>query len=91
MIYKDGTNATIERMKSKLGITGDVYVVGEGNYIENLEGHKILIPDSTATTIEEAETERLAYIEAQKAKQAELAAQQAESEDDGNEADETVS
>lgn len=83
MVYKDGTNAKVEQMKAKLGITGDVYIVGEGNYIENLEGHKVLIPGSTATTIEEAEVERLAYIEEEKARQAELAALAAEEGKEG--------
>lgn len=85
MIYKDGENSKVEQLKAKLGITGDVYIVGDGNYIENLAGHKVLIPDSTATTIEEAEAERLAFIEEEKARQAELAA--AENED--GETDET--
>lgn len=85
MIYKDGENAKVEQLKAKLGITGDVYIVGDGNYIENLAGHKVLIPDSAAATIEEAEAERLAYIEEEKARQAELAA--AENED--GETDET--
>lgn len=77
MIYKDGTNAKVERMKAELGITGDVYIVGEGNYIENLAGHKILIPTSAATTIEEAETERLAFIEAERLRREQEAAEHA--------------
>lgn len=83
MIYKDGTDEVIERRKAKLGITGDVYVF-DGHFIENLEGHKRLYGDrSTATTIEEAYDERVAF-EAEDAerrrKEAEEAAQQAADE-----------
>lgn len=71
MIYKDGTDETIERLKERLNLMGDVYLVGQ-NYIENLESHKKLITNSTATTIEEAEQERLAYIETEKERLAKL-------------------
>lgn len=66
MIYKDGENAKIEELKSKFStpLTGDVYVVE--NFIESLETHKIFYPESTATTIEEAEAERIALIAAEK-------------------------
>jgi len=60
MIYKNNTNADIERHKARLGLTGDVYLIN-GVHIESLASHKRLIPESTATTIEEAEQERLAY------------------------------
>ena len=64
MIIRDGSDPKIERMKYKLGLTGDVYLVGQ-NYIESLESHKMLILNSTAETIEEAEQERLALIAAE--------------------------
>lgn len=74
MIYKDGTNAKIESLKDRLGLTGDVYLVGQ-NYMESLESHKRLLPESTATTIEEAEAERLAFMEAEREMLAKLAAE----------------
>lgn len=61
MIIKDGTDSKIEGYKKKLGLEGDVYMVG--HFIESLESHKKLIPNSTATTIEEAEVEREKYEE----------------------------
>lgn len=64
MIIRDGSDQKIERMKYKLGLTGDVYLVGQ-NYIESLESHRRLIPGSTAETIEEAEQERLSFIAAE--------------------------
>ena len=60
MIIKDKTNPNIERHKQRLGLTGDVYIVND-LFIESLESHKVLIPTSTATTIEEAEQERIQY------------------------------
>jgi hypothetical protein len=72
MIIKDGTNAKIESLKERLGLTGDVYLVGQ-NYIENLESHKRLLPESTATTIEEAEAERLVFMKAEDERIAKLA------------------
>lgn len=72
MIYKDGTDETIERLKKRLNLTGDVYLVGQ-NYIENLETHKKLIPTSTATTIEEAEAERLVFMQEEAERLAKLA------------------
>ena len=60
MIMKDGTDARIEQHKAKLGLTGDVYIYGD-HYIEDLEGHRRLIPESTAATIEEAYAERVEY------------------------------
>lgn len=74
MIYKDGTNAKIESLKDRLGLTGDVYLVGQ-NYMESLESHKRLLPESTAATIEEAEAERLAFMEAEREMLAKLAAE----------------
>lgn len=86
MIIKNKTNSKVESLKARLGLTGDVYMVGQ-NYIESLESHKRLIPNSTATTIEEAEQERLAYMEAERQRLVELAEQaererQAEEEKD---------
>ena len=60
MIIKDHTNSAVERHKQRLRLTGDVYLIN-GIQIESLESHKRLIPTSTATTIEEAEAERIAY------------------------------
>ena len=73
MIVKDETNENIERHKQKLGLTGDVYLLGV--QIESLESHKRLIPTSTVTTIEEAEVERIAYEEELKREREELAKQ----------------
>lgn len=87
MIIKDGTNAKIESLKERLGLTGDVYLVGQ-NYIENLESHKRLLPESTATTIEEAEAERLAFIKAEEERVAKLA-EEAEKQREAKEAKET--
>ena len=77
MVIKDKTNPAIERHKERLGLKGDVYIV-DGYFIESLETHKQLLPASTATTIEEAEQERIAY-EATLA--TERAAQQAEQDE----------
>lgn len=63
MIYYDGTEPQkIKDYKEKLGIEGDVYIYND-IFIENLAGHKKLIPSSTANTIEEAYEERVAYEE----------------------------
>ena len=59
MIIRNNTDPKIEGYKRKMGLTGDVYMVG--HFIESLESHKRLIPQSTATTIEEAEEEREVY------------------------------
>ncbi len=79
MIVKNRTDLKVEDHKQQLGLTGDVYVVG--HFIENLESHKRLIPGSKATTIEEAEQERLEFIQAEKERIAALAAE-AKTEDD---------
>ena len=60
MIIKDHTDSAVERHKQRLRLTGDVYLIN-GVQLESLESHKRLIPTSTATTIEEAEEERIAY------------------------------
>ena len=62
MIYKNGSNAKIEEFKLRIGLTGDVYLI-HSHLMESLESHKRLFPNSTATTIEEAEGERYAYEE----------------------------
>ena len=60
MIYKDGTNPKIERKKARLGLEGDVYIYSD-HYIEDMAGHKRLISNSSATTIEEAYEERVEW------------------------------
>lgn len=60
MVIRNNSNPKIERHKQKLGLTGDVYLIND-LLIESLESHKTLIPNSTATTIEEAEEERIEY------------------------------
>lgn len=66
MIIKDGTNPKVEEIKETLGLTGDVYI-DDANHIESLYSHIQLMTDynypSTATTIEEAEIERIAFEE----------------------------
>ncbi len=74
MIIKDGTNASIEKHKQKLGLTGDVYLVND-HFMESLESHRRLFPDSTATTIEQALAERIAYEAEQERIRLEQAAQ----------------
>ena len=85
MVIKNGTDAVIEERKRRLNLEGDVYIY-EGHFIESLESHRRLIPDSTASTIEEAYDERVEY-EARRAE--ELAALAAEaSEEEGSDGDE---
>lgn len=74
MIIKNSTNANIEKHKQKLGLTGDVYLVND-HFMESLESHRRLFPDSTATTIEEAMAERIAYEQEQERIRLEQAAQ----------------
>lgn len=83
MIYKNNTNADIERHKARLGLTGDVYLI-KGVLIESLASHKRLIPESTATTIEEAEAERIAYEEALEEKRRQEAQERGEDGDGGD-------
>ena len=64
MVIQNQTNEAIERHKAKLGLTGDVYLVKD-HFIESLESHKRLFPNSQAKTIYEAEAERVAYEEEQ--------------------------
>ena len=83
MIYKNNTNADIERHKARLGLTGDVYLIN-GVHIESLASHKKVFPESTATTIEEAERERLAYDEAMKERIRQEAQEHGEDGDGGD-------
>lgn len=66
MIIKDKTDPRIEKIKSVIGLSGDVYVDAL-NHIESLESHKELLRSydypSSALTIEEAETERSGFEE----------------------------
>ena len=66
MIIKDGTNPKIEKVKERLGLTGDVYI-DDAHHIESLYSHVRLLSEnkypSTAATIEEAEVERYAFEE----------------------------
>lgn len=66
MIVKDGTNPKVEEIKEEIGISGDVYI-DDGNHIESLYSHIRLLTSygvtPTATTIEEAEVERIAFEE----------------------------
>jgi len=61
MIIKDKTNLKVEKDKAVFGITGDVYLVN--HCMESLESHKLYMQQngeiSNATTIEEAEQERI--------------------------------
>lgn len=79
MIVKNGTDAAIEGRKKRLNLEGDVYIY-EGHFIESLESHRRLIPDSTASTIEEAYDERVEY-EAQRAAEFEAMAKAASEEE----------
>ena len=56
MIIRNNSNIKIEKIKKKLNLTGDVYVIGF--YIESLSSHKKLFANSKVKTIEEAEEER---------------------------------
>lgn len=82
MIVKNGTDAKVEQMKKRLNLTGDVYIF-EGHFIESLESHKKLLPTSTATTIQEAYTERVAYEFEQERLRAEAQKENAEEFIDG--------
>lgn len=78
MIIRENTDPKVEAHKRKINLTGDVYMIG--NFMESLESHKVLIPDSTVETIEEAEQERIAYEAEQERLRAEAAALAAENE-----------
>lgn len=62
MIIKDCVDAVIELHKQKLNLKGDVYIYNN-HFIESLQSHKNLIPNSNAQTIEEAYNERVQYEE----------------------------
>lgn len=79
MIIRDKTDEIIERRKTRLGLSGDVYI-WNGHFIESLDSHKVLIPNSTAQTIEEAYDERVAYEEERERRRAEGIAREAEEE-----------
>ncbi len=64
MIIPNGTDPNIEKHKQKLGLSGDAYLL-DGHLLETLESHKRLFPGSKATTIQEAEAERVAFEEEQ--------------------------
>lgn len=81
MIVKDGTNPKIEKLKARLGLTGDVYLYNN-HFVENLESHKKLIPNSVATNISEAFVERVEYeIEQEKIREEMQKEQNAEREE----------
>lgn len=81
MIVKDGTNPKIEELKARLGLTGDVYLYNN-HFVENLESHKKLIPNSVATNISEAFVERVEYeIEQEKIREEMQKEQNAEREE----------
>lgn len=70
MIIKDNTNPQTEVLKVKLGLKGDIYLIG--HLMESLESHNATF-GSRCKTIEEAEQDRLAIIEEEQARLAELA------------------
>lgn len=81
MIVKNGTNPKIEKLKARLGLTGDVYLYNN-HFVENLESHKKLIPNSVATNISEAFVERVEYeIEQEKIREEMQKEQNAEREE----------
>lgn len=84
MIVLDKTDSVMERRKQRLGLSGDVYIFG-GHFIESLGSHKVLIPNSTAQTIEEAFDERVAYEEEQERRRAEEEHSDDENTGDGSE------
>lgn len=66
MIIKDKTDPRIEKIKTELGLSGDVYVDAL-NHIESLESHRRLLQSfgfrSSAQMIETAEIERFEFEE----------------------------
>lgn len=86
MIIYDGTNPTIEKHKAKLGITGDVYLV-DGHFMESLESHKKMFPNTEVTNISQAEAERVIYEQEQRAiREAQAQAELVEESQDDNSA-----
>jgi hypothetical protein len=64
MIIRINTDPKIEGYKRKMGLTGDVYIYNDV-FIESLQSHKLLIPNSVVTTIEQAYEERVFWEEEQ--------------------------
>ena len=86
MIIYNGTNPTIEKHKAKLGITGDVYLV-DGHFMESLESHKKMFPNTEVTNISQAEAERVIYEQEQRAiREAQAQAELVEESQDDNSA-----
>lgn len=79
MIVYRGTNKKLDAHMDRLGLTAPVYFVN--NYMASLESHKKIFPESNASTIEEAEAEKIAYDK----QQAEIQALAQELESDSNE------
>ena len=71
MIVKNFTDMKIEKHKIRLGLKGDVYIWND-RFIESLQSHRRLFPNSTATTIEEAYEERVAFETEQAQKRREV-------------------
>ena len=61
MIVRNNTNPEVERLKKKAGITGDCYLIN-GHLLESLASHNKTF-HSNCQTIEEAEAERLHFLE----------------------------
>ena len=57
-IVRNNTDAKVEEMKLKLNLSGDVYIYNN-HFMESLESHKKLFPESSATTIEQAYLESI--------------------------------
>ncbi len=83
-IVRNNTDAKVEEMKLKLNLSGDVYIYNN-HFMESLESHKKLFPESSATTIEQAYLERVEYEQEKLRLQQEQAAQNAELEIDEQE------
>ena len=71
MIIKQNTDPTIEQLKAKAHITGDVYLIN-GHLMESLDSHNRTF-GCDCHTIEEAETHRLAIIEEERKRCEEMA------------------
>lgn len=73
----------IERLKHRQAFNlqdEDVYIYNN-HFIESLRTHKLLIPNSKATTIEEALEERIAYEEEQELERIRLLQEHEEQEE----------
>lgn len=78
MIYRSGENEQVDILKTKFGLQGRVYLVGD--VIQSLESHKKMFPNSSATNILEAEEEYLAYLAEQRERQLVLSQEESENE-----------